>query len=94
MEDENGRFGWPRVKTSCRFKRPLRFEEEVEVKLIVTEIRDRSIAYAFQFWKDENGERLKAAVGETIAASVRFDQAIGTMTPIMIPEVVLSKIKA
>ena len=30
MEDENGRFGWPRVKTSCRFKRPLRFEEEVE----------------------------------------------------------------
>jgi len=94
MEDENGRFGWPRVKTSCRFKRPLCFEEEVEVKLIVTEIRDRSIAHAFQFWKDENGERLKAAVGETIAASVRFDQAIGTMTPIMIPEVVLSKIKA
>ena len=34
MEDENGRFGWPRVKTSCRFKRPLRFEEEVEVKLV------------------------------------------------------------
>ena len=94
MEDENGRFGWPRVKTSCRFKRPLRFEEDVEVKLIVTEIRDRSIAYAFQFWKDENGERLKAAVGETIAACVRFDQVICTMTPIMIPEVVLSKIKA
>jgi len=94
MEDENGRFGWPRVKTSGRCKRPLRVEEEGEVKLIVTEIRDRSIAYAFQFWKDENGERVKAAVGETIAACVRFDQAIGTMTPIMIPEVVLSKIKA
>ena len=57
MEDENGRFGWPRVKTSCRFKRPLRFEEEVEVKLIITEIRDRSITYAFQFWKDEEGEK-------------------------------------
>ena len=39
MEDENGRFGWPRVKTSCRFKRPLRFEEEVEVKLIISEIK-------------------------------------------------------
>ena len=62
MEDENGRFGWPRVKTSCRFKRPLRFEEDVEVKLIVTEIRDRSIAHAFQFWKDENGERLKLSL--------------------------------
>jgi acyl-CoA thioesterase FadM len=91
MEDENGRFGWPRVKTSCRFKRPLRFEEQVEVKLIVTEIRDRSIAYAFQFWKNENGERVKAAVGEVVAACVRFDQASGSMTPILIPEVVISK---
>ena len=65
MEDENGRFGWPRVKTSCRFKRPLRFEE-VEVKLIVAEIRDRSIRYAFQFWKEENGQQVKAAVGEAV----------------------------
>lgn len=94
MEDENGRFGWPRVKTSCRFKRPLRFEEEVEVKLIITEVRDRSISYAFQFWKEEDGERVKAAVGEVVAACVRFDQASSTMTPIMIPEVVTSKLNA
>ena len=92
MEDENGRFGWPRVKTSCRFKRPLRFEEEVEVKLIITEIRDRSVSYAFQFWKEEDGERVKAAVGEVVAACVRFDPAKESMTPIMIPEVVTSKI--
>ena len=81
MEDENSRFGWPRVKTSCRFKRPLRFEEEVEVKLIITEIRDRSVSYAFQFWKEENGERVKAAVGEVVAACVRFDPIKETMTP-------------
>jgi acyl-CoA thioesterase FadM len=93
MEDDNGRFGWPRVKTSCRFKRPLRFEEEVEIKLIVKEIRDRSIAYAFQFWKDENGEPVKAAVGEVIAACVRFDQSSGSMAPITIPEIVLTKIQ-
>ena len=93
MEDDNGRFGWPRVKTSCRFKRPLRFEEEVEIKLIVKEIRDRSIAYAFQFWKDENGERVKAAVGEGSAACVRLDQSSGSMAPITIPEIVLTKIQ-
>ena len=92
MEDENGRFGWPRVKTSCRFKRPLRFEEVVEVKLIVAEIRDRSIRYAFQFWKEENGEQVKAAVGEAVAACVRFEQATGSMTPIMIPEVVRNQV--
>ena len=92
MEDENGHFGWPRVKTSCRFKRPLRFEEEVEVKLFINEMRDRSIAYTFQFWKDEHGERVKAAVGEVVAACVRFDQASCSMTPILIPEIVRSKI--
>ena len=81
------------VKTSCRFKRPLRFEEEVQVKLIITEIRDRSITYAFQFWKDEEGERVKAAVGEVVAACVRFDQASGSMAPILIPEVVRNKLK-
>ena len=93
MEDENGRFGWPRVKTTCRFKRPLRFEEEVEVKLIVTELRDRSISYAFQFRKEENGEQVKVAVGEVIAACVRFDPVTGVMTPIHIPEVFRKKVQ-
>ena len=64
----------------------------MEIKLIVTEMRDRSITYAFQFWKEENGERIKAAVGEAVAACVRFDQASGSMTPIMIPEVFTSKV--
>ena len=88
------RIGWPRVKTTCRFKRPLRFEEEVEVLLIVKEIRDRSIAYDFQFWKTENGERVKAASGETIAACVSFDPDTHVMTPVPIPEAFLGKIKA
>ena len=87
------RIGWPRVKTSCRFKRPLRFEEEVEVRLIVTEIRDRSIAYAFQFWKTEDGKRVKAAVGETIAACVSFDADTHVMTPVPIPEIFRSKME-
>jgi len=81
------------VKATCRFKRPLRFEEEVEIRLIVTEMRDRSITYAFQFWKTEDGERVKAAVGEAVAACVRFDQASGSMAPIMIPEVFTSKVQ-
>ena len=92
MEDENGRFGWPRVKAICRFKRPLRFEEEVEIRLIVSEMRERSITYVFQFWKTEKGKQVKAAIGETVAACVRFDQASESMTPILIPDVFTSKI--
>ena len=87
------RIGWPRVKTSCRFKRPLRFEDEVEVRLIVREIRDRSIAYDFEFWKTEGGERIKAAAGETIAACVSFDPDTHAMTPVPVPPAFLEKIE-
>ena len=35
---------------------------------------------------------LKAAVGEAVAACVSFDQASGSMTPIIIPEIFSSKV--
>ena len=63
----------------------------MEVKLIVAEIRDRSIRYAFQFWKEENGEQVKAAVGEAVAACVRLSKQPVPWLPIMIPEVVRIK---
>ena len=59
MEDENGRFGWPRVKTSCRFKRPLRFEEEVEVKLLITEIGIVQLLMPFNFGKMKMATELR-----------------------------------
>ena len=80
MKTEEGQIGWPRVNTSCRFKSPLRFEDEVEICLRVREMRDRSIVYAFEFWKEENGERIRAAVGKTVAACVCFDPSTHGMT--------------
>ena len=43
--------GWPRVQTSCDFRRPIRFEDTVEVELLVREKRARSIAYTIIFRK-------------------------------------------
>src|SRR6188768_2934214 len=43
--------GWPRVSASCDFRRPLRFEEEVEIHLLITEVRSRSLRYLFIFRK-------------------------------------------
>ena len=86
MKHGEDRIGWPRVKTSCRFKRPLRFEDEVELRLSVREVRDRSIVYGVDFWKEENGERVRAASGETVAACVRFDPDTLGMTPVAVPD--------
>ena len=93
MTTEKGRIGWPRVKTSCRFQRPLRFEEEVEIRLIVRALSDRSIVYGFEFWKEENGERIRAAVGKTVAACVCFDPSTHGMTPVAVPDVFREKIQ-
>ncbi len=93
MKTEEGRIGWPRVKTSCRFKRPLRFDEEVEVCLVVRAMLDRSIVYSFEFWKQEDGQRVRAAIGKTVAACVLFGPASLAMTPIALPEAFLEKIQ-
>ena len=93
MKSGEDRIGWPRVKTSCRFKRPLRFEDKVELRLSVREVRDRSIVYVVDFWKEEDGETVRAASGETVAACVRFDPDTLGMTPIGVPDVFRERMK-
>ena len=93
MKSGEDRIGWPRVKTSCRFKRPLRFEDKVELRLSVREVRDRSIVYVVNFWKEEDGETVRAASGETVAACVRFDPDTLGMTPIGVPDFFREKMK-
>src|SRR5512137_1869099 len=47
-----GKVGWPRVHSSCDFKYPLRFAEEVEIQLLVREIRTKTVVYTFIFRKE------------------------------------------
>jgi acyl-CoA thioester hydrolase len=84
--------GWPRVSTACDFFKPLRFEDVVEIQLIVIEVRNRAIRYGFRFWKDEGGERLEVARGmvSTVCASV--DKKAGVIAAVPIPEVIRAKI--
>jgi len=37
--------GWPRVAVSCDFKRPLRFEDEFEVRVVVAAMTDKTIRF-------------------------------------------------
>ena len=55
--------GWPRVHASCDYKRPLRFEDEVEIHLLVREVRDKTIAFEFVFGKIEKGTVREVARG-------------------------------
>src|SRR4249920_1485332 len=48
---EPGANGCPRVHADCDFRKPLRFEDTVEIELLVREKRERSLVYTFIFRK-------------------------------------------
>ncbi len=43
------RLGWPRTAVGCEFLRPVRFEDEVEIRLFVLRRGARSITYGCEF---------------------------------------------
>src|SRR6266545_7570144 len=54
--------GWPRVHAECDYFKPLRFEDNVEVQMLVKEKRAKSLVYLFRFFK-LNGDREEVARG-------------------------------
>ena len=81
--------GWPRVRVSCDYKAPLRFNDIIEVKLFIKEVRTKGVVYVFQFRKVEAGvvQPLVLAQGEMAAVCVTSD-AQGKMVAQPIPEAV------
>ena len=59
--------GWPRVKVSCEYKRPLVFQEKIAVLLTLDHIGGSSLVWKFQILK-ANGEL--AARGEMVTVKV------------------------
>src|SRR6187431_400079 len=65
--------GWPRVHASCDYMAPLRFEDEVEIHLIVTEKRSKSLSYEFRFRKLNAAEPMEIARGALTVVCVRHE---------------------
>src|SRR5437762_3700781 len=51
MAKTDPRLGWPRVHAECDYKQPLRFEDHVEIHLLVREKRSKSVNFLFRFRK-------------------------------------------
>jgi len=66
---DHGQGGWPRVKVSCEYKKPLVAGDKIEVQLAISEIGDSSMSWQFEVM-DVRGE-LVAFGGMT---TVRVDQ--------------------
>jgi acyl-CoA thioester hydrolase len=76
---------WPRVHVECDFKHPLRFEDRVEVHLLVREKRRRSIVYDFIFRRLDESPPLEVARGSVVAVCATRDARSGKLTAVPIP---------
>lgn len=90
-----GVVGWPRVRATCDYKGPLRFNDTVEVRLLVKEVRTKAVVFVFQFRKTDADGRVRpdiVAQGEITAVCVTSDAA-GRMIAQPIPADVRAKLE-
>ena len=85
-------FGWPRISATCDYKKPLRFEEELNVELYIREVDRKTIRYGFHFLQD--GALQPSAVGELKVICVIFDEASKRMRATDIPDGIRERVEA
>ena len=90
-EQVKPRVGWPRVHASCDYSQPLRFENEVEIHLLVAKKKSKAITYAFRFNKLGGKEPVEVARGALTVVCVTHKN--GVMKATRIPKVIANKIE-
>src|SRR5689334_12708541 len=92
LQHHNPPLGFPRVHADCDFKRPLRFEDLVEVQLLVQEKKSKTITYSFRFRNLSASPNEEVARGTVTIVCVAI-HAHGKMSAIAIPHEIADKIK-
>jgi YbgC/YbaW family acyl-CoA thioester hydrolase len=83
--------GWPRVHAECDYKRPLRFEDEVEIHLLVSQKKSKALRYEFRFWKLGGPAPQPIARGALTVVCVTLHR--GRMKAANIPRSIAAKIQ-
>src|SRR5436309_7049033 len=83
--------GWPRVHAECDYQQPLRFEDEVEIHLLVSEKKSKSLSYEFRLRKLNAAPPVEVARGSLTVVCVRYQK--GRMRAVAIPKAIADKIE-
>ncbi|TMP97218.1 MAG: acyl-CoA thioesterase [Verrucomicrobia bacterium] len=84
--------GWPRVHAECDYLQPLRFEDEVEIHMLVSEKKSKALTYAFRFRKLNASPPVEIARGKLTVVCVTHNFE-GEMEAVPIPEALAEKIE-
>lgn len=84
---ENAIFsGWPKVESSCTYNAPLRYQDEIEILLVVKEIKNHSMCYHFHFYKIENESKTEVAKGTMTTVFAKFNILDQTISAALIED--------
>ncbi len=83
--------GWPRVHAACDFKHPLRFEDEMEIHMLVSGKKTKSLSYQFRIRKLNGPEPVEVARGSLTVVCVTHQG--GAMKAAAIPQEIAEKIE-
>lgn len=86
------RVGWPRVHAECDYHKPLRFEDLVEIHLLVTEKRSKALSFQFRFRKVKGEATEEVARGALTIVCVSHGPD-GSMKAVPIPQEIANKIE-
>lgn len=87
--------GWPKVRVSCEYFRPVGFEDVLEIEVRVAEIGRKSLRFEFRFREsvdDSSAESGEVARGEVKVACVPMKRD-GKLAAIPIPEAIREKLE-
>lgn len=77
--------GWPRLEVSCKYHKPARFEQVLEVCLRIEELRTSSLRYGFWIFANEREGRTLLAHGSCSTIHVALDPAAHQIRKAPIP---------
>jgi 4-hydroxybenzoyl-CoA thioesterase/acyl-CoA thioester hydrolase len=87
MQHDGMHVGWPRVKATCDYSGPVKFEDEVECKMTVEKIGGKSFTYNVVFSVNEK----EVAKGTVTSVCCEILKA-GGMRGIEIPPAIRAKL--
>ena len=88
MRHENVEIGWPRVNVGCEYYGPVRFEDEIELRLRITKVGGKSLSYEVDVLL---GDKL-VALGKS--TSVCCEHTPAGLKAIPIPDAIRQKLDA
>ena len=86
--------GWPRLEVTCKYLKPARFEQTLEISLRVEEIRTSSLRYSFWIFGAEDPTRALIATGMCSIIHVDLDTRAHAIRKAAIPADLRQKLES